>query len=115
MYLKIKGRNKELFQKNVECVMNVFTVVAGRGKLPSQYDIENAERLGDYWFEFVKDDKFEILGSLNDNKAFVKERGENYIVVDFHCRYNNKIKVEALYNLIDVFFADDQIDFIHEY
>ena len=115
MYLKIKGNSNELFQENVERVMNVFTVVAGRGTLPSELDIVTAERLGCYWHEFVEDDKFEILGASNNNKAFVKERGENYIVVDFHCRYNNKLKVEALYNLIDVFFANDQIDFIHEY
>ena len=114
MYLKIKGNSNKLFQENVKRVMNLFTVVAGRGTLPSQYDIDNAERLGRYWYEFVEDDKFEILGVTNDNKAFVKKRGENYIVVDFHCRYNNKQKVEVLYSLIQVFFADDQVELITE-
>ena len=38
MPLKVTGRNKELFDKNLAAVLNVACVVAMSGSIPNRYD-----------------------------------------------------------------------------
>lgn len=118
MLLKIKGRNKERFKETVNSIMNIACVVAGKGSIPSEYDIKNAENSGQYWYENVKEDKFEILGISNDHKAFVRERGENFIVVEFSFRYDGRYGVQgfpkktALSNLILAIFDENEVELV---
>jgi hypothetical protein len=118
MLIKIKGRNERQFNETVESVMNIACVVAGKGSIPSEYDIKNAVNLGKYWYENVKEDMFDILGITNDHKAFVRERGVNFIVIEFSFRYDARYGVQgfpkktALSNLILAIFNDDEVELV---
>ena len=118
MLIKIKGRNEIRFKETVESIMNIACVVSRKGLIPTEYDMKNAERVGNYWYENVKEDKFELLPIANNNKAFITERGENYIVVRFQFRYDAKYdetgfpKATALSNLILAIFDDDEVELV---
>ena len=106
MKIKITGRNEELFKAQLKDILNVATVVAGTGTIPDEYDIDEAERLGRYWVR--EENRFNILGSSNNNWANIREEGENYIVIEFSTRYDRMglPKAKALSNLILEWFND---------
>ena len=111
MLLKLKARNRLLLNDVVTSVMNIACVVSGSGYLPTEYDKTNLHASGRYWFENVKEDKFELLPRANNNKAFIRERGDYFLIIQFYCRYDtdNK-KADALSNLILAFFSEDEVE-----
>ena len=98
--------------------MNIGCVVSRYGSIPTERDMAEAERLGNYWYENVKENKFELLPTANNNKAFVRKRGENYIVVEFRFRYDGSLEVKgflkatALTNLILAIFDKDEVELV---
>jgi hypothetical protein len=118
MLLKIKGRNQERFRQTLKSVMNIACVVSRKGTIPNQSDIANAETHGMYWYEDMQNDKFELLGCANNDKAFIKQRGENFIVIRFQFRYDEGIHVQgfpkatALSNLILAIFNEDEVELV---
>ena len=122
MLIKIKGNSKRLFEDNVKKVMNIACVVSRYGSLPTDADIiqsKEPERSSEFWYEDVKKSKFELFPLANNNKAFVRERGENFIVIEFHFRYDGRglngtgrSKSEALSNLILAIFDDSQVELV---
>ena len=110
MLIKIKGRNRERFGEVLEGVLNLATVAFSRGYLPTERDIANPQQTGLYWYRKFKDDKFELLPRLNDHKAFIRDSGENFIVLEFYSRYDgDKKQVDALSNLILALFREDEV------
>lgn len=111
MLLKLKGRDKDQLILITEKIMNIACVVSGSGYLPTEYDKNNLHASGRYWFENVKEDKFELLPRANNNKAFIRERGDYFLVIKFYCRYDtdNK-KADALSNLILAFLAKTKLN-----
>jgi hypothetical protein len=111
MLIKIKGRNNEKLTENISRVMNIACVVARRGTIPTQYDIETPERRGLYWYINESGDTFELLPTKNDDKAFVRDKGDNFIVVEFFSRYDKEgKKFESLSKLILAFFSQDDVE-----
>ena len=113
MLIKIKGCNQERFEKTVKSVMNLACVTFRKGSIPNERDMEESESNGLYWYENTKEEKFELLTTSNNHKAFIKERGENFIVVEFFSRYDNqKKKVTSLSNLILAIFNEDEVELV---
>ena len=76
---------KEHLQYHIEQVMNLACVVAGKGRLPSDYDRKNPQQTGCYWYRDGK--KFHILPVSNDHFAKVVSETETEIVLKFSHRY----------------------------
>jgi hypothetical protein len=113
MLIKIMGRNQERFNDTVKRVMNLACVVFRKGSIPTERDMQEPERTGLYWYENTKENKFELLPSLNDHKAFIRSRGENFIIIEFHSRYDKDSKeVNALSNLVLSFFDSDEVELV---
>ena len=112
MPIKITGRNKELFDKNLAAVLNVACVVAMSGSIPNKREIEEPERWGKYWIR-EKDgtNRFQLYPASNDYWANIKDEGENFIVIEFSYRYdrNGNAFSDALTQLIAVRFRDDVV------
>ncbi len=86
--IKIKGQNQERFQETLISVMNLACVCFRRGNIPTERDMQEPERTGLYWYENTKEEKFELLPTANNHKAFIRNRGENFIVIEFYSRYD---------------------------
>lgn len=86
--VKITGRNKELFQNFLEKALNIATMIARKGVLPDAYHLEekNLDRLGEWWV--LHDKTYNILGTVNNHKAFIRDQGENAITLEFSYRYD---------------------------
>jgi hypothetical protein len=111
MLIKIKGKNQERFKKTVEMVMNLACVAFGRGTIPTEFDMRDPETHGMYWYENIEERKFEILPSINNHKAFIRDCGENFIVIEFYSRYDRGGKeVNALSNLVLSLFSRDEVE-----
>ena len=109
MLIKIKGRNEERFKDTLTRVIDLACVVFSRGRIPTDYDKEDPERTGRYWIQ--KDDTFDLLPLVNNYKAFIRERGDNYVILEFHSRYDKDRKeVNSLSNLIMTFFSEDEVE-----
>ncbi len=64
----------------------------------------------------TKEEKFELLPTANNHKAFIRNRGENFIVIEFYSRYDidNK-EVNALSNLVLSFFSNDEVEDVSDF
>lgn len=87
--VKITGRNKELFEKFLEGALNVATLIARKGSMPGEYYMtdEHRERYGEWWI--LQDGRYNILGTVNNHKAFIRAREENTITLEFSSHYDN--------------------------
>ncbi len=111
MIIKIKGRNEVALNQNIAAVMNLALVAFNRGYIPNDAQRKEPKKNGLYWYENQEEGKFEILPVANNHKAFILERGDYFIVIRFHSRYDSdKKEVKALCNLITTFFPSDEIE-----
>ena len=69
MKIKITGKNADLLQEFLTSVINVACAIAWRG----------AENL--YWN--LDGDKYDLCPATNNYWAFVRERGDNFIVLEY--------------------------------
>ena len=108
--IKIKGQNQERFQETLISVMNLACVCFRRGNIPGRKD------LVEYWYENTKEEKFELLPTANNHKAFISDSGQNFIVIEFYSRYDidNK-EVNALSNLVLSFFSNDEVEDVSDF
>jgi len=114
MLIKIKGLNQRRFDENVTRIMNLACVAFRRGNIPTELDMQEPERTGQYWYENTKDNNFDLLPTTNNHKAFIRERGENFVIVEFYSRYDREGKqVNALCHLILSFFNEDEVEGIN--
>lgn len=115
MLIKIKGKDQDDLQAIITRVMNLACVTFKRGNIPSDRDILDYARTGLYWYENKKQNYFDLLPALNNHKAFIKERGTHFVVVEFHARYDNEKKQStALTNLVLALFPDE-VELVEEY
>jgi len=119
MQIKIKGKNAELLQENLTAVLNIATVVAQRGHIPTPVEIATPEQRGRYWY--LNGRTFHLAGIANDFLANIREEGSfdytgldnnsasvQYIVLEFSYRYDRGYAFfDALTNLIAARFRDD--------
>lgn len=87
MKLKITGRNKDNFDKNLTDFLNVATMICLQGTIPTEYYIKEAKNLGYWWFR-ENDSRFELLKAINNHKLIIRNEGENFIIVEFNIRYD---------------------------
>lgn len=94
MKIKITGKNADLLQEFLTSVINVACAIAWRGED------------GSYWnFEA---DKYDLFPATNNYWAFVRERGENFIVLEFRYRYDNgSALADAMCVLMKARFSDE--------
>lgn len=111
--LKIKGRNKELYERTLKSVLDITFVICTKGYFPTEWDIEKPERSGKYWLLEENYNRYNIVPTNNNYWLNIKDKGENFIVLDFNCRYDkdNK-KKNSLVNVITSFFDDDLVELI---
>lgn len=94
MKLKISGNTKEQFKKNTIDFLNLSTLICLKGSIPSNYDIETAERLGRWWIKEPDNKRFSLLGVFNNDWIHIIEEAETYMVVEFHFRYDTYFQKE---------------------
>jgi len=90
MTIKITGQNEELFQHFLTSCLNIATVVAQGGHIPTELEIESPERRGRYWFRETDNvsPRFHLYSMANNHWARVIQEGENEIFLSFHYRYD---------------------------
>lgn len=114
MKIKIKGHNQEHLKNLIARIMNLSCIAFNRGKIPTEKDMQEPEKSVMYWYENINESKYELLPIANNHKAFVRDRGENFIVIEFHSRYDDEKKeVNALSNLILAFFYENEVEAIN--
>lgn len=99
MKIKITGKNADLLQEFLTSVINVACAIAWRG----------AENL--YWN--LDGDKYDLCPATNNYWAFVRERGDNFIVLEFRYRYDSTGLADAMCVLMKARF-NDEIELILE-
>jgi hypothetical protein len=117
MLIKIKGTNQERFGETVISVMNLACVCFRRGNIPTEEDMLEPKITGLYWYENTKKrNNLNYYPTANNHKAFIRDRGENFIVIEFYSRYDVDDKeVNSLSNLVLSFFADDEVEKVKDY
>lgn len=110
---KVKGRNKELYDRTLKNVLDVAFSICSQGYIPTEWDIEKPERSGMYWYLEEDNNRYNIVPSNNNYWLNIRDKGENFIVLEFNCRYDkeNKKKI-ALTNVLIAFFDDDLVALI---
>ena len=111
MQIKITGKNKELFESTLTSVLNISAVVAMGGYIPEDHDIENAQQSGRYWARETEGgvNRFNLYPRSNSYFANIRDKGDNYIVLEFSYRYDRAAGglTDALQHLIVARFRDD--------
>lgn len=100
MKLKITGKNADLLQEFFTSVINIACAIAWRGEDRSYWSFEA--------------DKYDLCPPTNNYWAFIVERGENFIVLEFRYRYD---KGAALADAMCVLMKErfnDEIELILE-
>lgn len=106
MLIKITGQTPELFNENLTAVLNIASVIAMRGYIPSETDQANPQGAGRYWYREAGAPRYQLFPSSNDYWANVRHEGENYIVLEFSYRYDRRRLCDVLAALILVRFPD---------
>ena len=110
MLLKIKGKNQEMFEETVTKVMNIACVAFRKGSIPTEEDMQEPQRTALYWYKNIPDNRFELFQQSNNHHAFIKESGENFIVIQFHSRRDSDgVQVTSLSNLIVSLFDEVEL------
>ena len=107
MKFKIRGKTKEQLQDNIKKILNIACVVFRGGFIPNDYERKYILESGNYWYLNEKENKYELYPAVNNHKAFIREKEDNYIILEFYSRYGSKEQIEALTNLILLFFPDE--------
>lgn len=89
--IKIKGLDAEDLEKKIEDAMNLVALFVRGGRLPQGDDTTNPQR-GMWWQYNIEESKYEFFHT-NDYKAFVREKEENFIVLEFHYRYGHRDEI----------------------
>jgi len=84
MTIKISGRNEELFEANLKTALNIGQVASQRGYIPDEH--YSNPNYGRVWIE--DPNGYDLAPISNDYKAFVRNRGENFIELEFSYRYD---------------------------
>lgn len=104
MKLKISGNTEERFDRNLTSFLNLATLICLKGIIPTQKEIDEPERLGKWWF-LDEGKRYVMIGAANDYWANIREKGENYIVIEFSFRYDIDLKKKkAVSNLMLALF-----------
>jgi hypothetical protein len=108
MKLKIFGETKHQFNTALEDILNVATLICLRGSIPHKHEMENPLMSGRWWHyeETGGNKRYQLVSGQNDNWCNIYETGENYIIVKFNFRYQQKLeKTESMYSIIKAFFS----------
>jgi hypothetical protein len=108
--IKIKGRNKELYERTLKNVLDVTFVICSKGYFPTEWDIEKPERSGKYWLLEEENNRYNIVPTNNNYWLNIKNKGENFVVLDFNCRYDKDNKKKNI--IIEEFDKYFKIDFL---
>lgn len=108
MQIKVSGHSEQSFNRNLDNVLRMATLACLKAYIPEKYDMEAPEQSGN-WFYKVDEKSYQLC---LDHKAFIRGEGENFIILEFYCRYDfpfeqpNLSKSKALSNLLLAFFTD---------
>lgn len=87
--VKITGKNKEIFNHNLNSAINVAALCAKRGVLPKEVEIQKEG--GDWWVLNEEQKVYNLNPNSNNHQAFIREKGENHILLEFFYRSENKL------------------------
>lgn len=105
MKLKISHPDCGIFREILTSVLNIATVIAQSGDLPTEHDIKYPQGSGRYWYR--EDDRYHLAGASNNWWAFVRSESENSIVLEFRFRYDIRTDFcDSLCRLIAVRFSN---------
>jgi len=105
MKLKISHPNPEVFQEILKDVLNISTVVALGGQIPSELEMNNPSQRGRYWWK--DEDRYHLASSNNDWWAFIREEYQTSIVLEIRRRNDTKGAADALTLLLVALFRND--------
>jgi hypothetical protein len=114
MLLKIVGKSEEEFQWHLNSILNIATVVLGRGRLPTDIETSTPEQNGRYWFR--EENRFHLYPIANDYWANIREESGTHIALYFSCRYyrTEGPLLDALLNTYVALFPDNVIRYTNE-
>mgnify|MGYP001770286087 CR=1 FL=1 len=109
LLIKGKGNTPERVQESLnhylESVLNIACVIARGGSLPNSLDLAYPTQRGGYWY--FEGDKVHLHGSANDFFSFVIERGDDYVILQFHYRYDKQGFADAITSLLAIRFPEN--------
>ena len=104
MQLKISHPNPIVFQEILESVLNLATIVALGGTIPSELEMNEPSQRGRYWYR--EDKRYHLAAISNNWWANVASESENSIVLEFRYRYDTNGVCDLLCHLIVVRFGE---------
>jgi len=100
MKIKITLPTNELLNEFINSVLNIACVIANRGDIPHESDSA-------FWTLFPSPDRYDLSPVSNNYWAYIRERGDNFIVLEFAYRYGNTGLCDALCLLLKARFRDE--------
>ena len=105
MQVKIYHPNPDAVQQILTNILNLATVVALGGHIPSELEMTNPSQRGRYWWR--EDDKYHLASCNNDWWAFVHEESSASITLEFRYRNDSRGVADALAQLLVLRFRGD--------
>ena len=105
--LKVTARNNELLESTIQSIMNCASVLCMSGRMPSDKEIAEPNRLGRWWYIEPDNSNYRVhlFPLTNDYWAHIRNKTDVSCEIDFNIRYDNEmVKENALYVAIAAFF-----------
>lgn len=105
MQIKISHHNPIIFNEILEDVLNIATVVALGGQIPSEMEMNAPSQRGRYWWR--ENERYHLASSNNDWWAFIREESPTAMTLEFRRRNDTKGVADALSQLLVALFRND--------
>lgn len=93
MKIKITGKSAELLQEFLTSTINVACAIAWRGEDGAYWNFEG--------------DKYDLCPPVNNYWAYIRDRGDNFVVLEFAYRYDSTGLCDAICLLLKARFRDE--------
>lgn len=101
--IRVEAKDTEMLKEYLYSILNIAIVISLGGRIPDERDIANAKGSGFFWFR--DGDRYCLAPHSNNYWAFVREEGENFIVLEFAYRYDkNNEFADTLTKLLAIRF-----------
>lgn len=106
MKITISAFNKTRLDEVFSSIMNIASVAAMRGYIPTLKEQIEAAQRGNFWYKSITEENKINLCAGNDYWCFLSERTETSIVLHFKARYKQDFS-ETMANLLICLFPDN--------
>lgn len=97
MKLQINANSPDSLKTTLECILNIASVFAGNGYIPTQQDQENRQQYGTFWWR--ENDKIHLHSNANDWWGWITNETETSITLRFTYRLGNSIVPQLAFRI----------------